>query len=73
MRTIYRKALLLSLMMAFAIGTAMAQHGHEAMEVTPGSKGELPAVPNPPAAGQDGLLPILSIDHIYLTTYRASL
>ena len=72
MRTIYRKALLLSLMMAFAIGTAMAQHGHEAMEVTPGSKGELPAVPDPPAAGQDGLLPILSIDHIYLTTYSGA-
>ena len=69
MRTILRKALLLSLMTVFAIGTVMAQHGHEAMEVTPGSKGNLPALPDPPAAGQDGILPILSIDNIYLTTY----
>ena len=42
MRTILRKALLLSVMTVFAIGTVMAQHGHEAMEVTPGSKGALP-------------------------------
>ena len=62
MRTVLFKSIMLSIMTVFAIGTAMAQPKSDPIE--PASKGELPALPDRPAAGQDGVLPILEINFV---------
>ena len=54
--------LFLSVMTVFAIGTAIAQPKSDPIE--PASKGDLPALPDRPAAGQDGVLPILEINFV---------
>lgn len=69
MKTIIRKALLLSLMTVFAINTAMAQ----LVEVVPGSKGQLPAPPQLAQAqeGHFGALSLrkVSLDSEYMFSY----
>jgi len=62
MSTILRKTFLLSALTVFAIGTAIAQP--KSYSIEPASKGDLPALPDRPAAGQDGVLPILEINFV---------
>lgn len=61
MRTILNKTLLLSVMTAFAIGTAIAQP--KSNDIVPGSKGNLPALQDVPAATEN-ILPILSLEMV---------
>ena len=61
MRTILRKTFLLSVMTVFAISTAMAQP--KSNDIEPGSKGELPALPDPPSS-VDNVLPILQLEMV---------
>lgn len=61
MRTILRKSLLLSIMTVFAISTAMAQP--KSNDIEPGSKGDLPALPEAPASSGD-VLPILQLEMV---------
>ena len=48
MKTIINKTLFLSIMTAFAIGTAMAQP--KSNDIIPGSKGDLPTLQDVPEA-----------------------
>ena len=54
--------LFLSVITVFAISPVMAQPKSDPIE--PASKGDLPALPDRPAAGQDGVLPILEINFV---------
>ena len=62
MRTVLRKSIMLSIMTVFAIGKAIAQP--KSYSIEPESKGDLTALPDRPAAGQDGVLPILEINFV---------
>ena len=54
--------LFLSVITVFAISPVMAQPKSDPIE--PASKGDLPVLPDRPAAGQDGVLPILEINFV---------
>jgi hypothetical protein len=62
MRPILHKTILLSLMTVFAIGTVVAQPP-SSNPVEPGTKGNLPAVQDIPAATED-ILPILHLEMV---------
>ena len=61
MSTILRKTFLLSALTVFAIGTAIAQP--KSMDIEPGTKGNLPAVQDIPAATEN-ILPILHLEMV---------
>ena len=62
MITILRKTLLLLVMTVFAVGTAMAQYEHDAMDVVPASKGALPTDLPVVAQAEEGRFGGLQLD-----------
>ena len=66
MKTIINKTLFLSIMTAFAIGTAMAQP--KSNDIIPGSKGDLPTLQDVPEATEN-ILPILHLEMVTGTFY----
>ena len=73
MKSILHKTILLSLMTVFAIGTVVAQPP-SSKPIEPGTKGNLPALKDVPAA-TEGILPILHLEmitgtYIFSTYYQ---
>ena len=64
MRTpLLKKTTWLAVLTVLALNTAFAQNMHVASDVAPGSKGNLPTLPDPPAEAEEGHFGGLELDH----------